>query len=576
MIRIFMVSNTKSKNEFQCGNIPQNIRNPETVMNLERLGSLFPQKFSFMRILIRNLFKKNPNFQIRKNKLNSDEDSYCVLSIELGNQIFSLICFTDKLSSQDRSDRVIATKWDASFCLYWGIPSDHKIKKLKTQVKIQEKGRFDENVLVLSRANKSVTLFEHVLNCLANGKQPSKNKIIKTSYLMRTTAVYGNGKFGIADRNLFSNFKELTPPFQVEMLTVFLIREFSFFYIEHCAKIKGGENAVTLNYDLKRYFGIGNSTGLGMAPFLVNHPSLLHSWIMAKELILANVLNFKKINDSQYQRFFQLLTRANKHINEWVVEDKIQSRRIKILQSEINLIIENLNKEKFSNEYPFRLIFDKTSNLSVETQELIASIIIEFAPNHFYGIEECLANANEPKIISSMLISELAEIIKKNYDWVFKLDLKKEGADTYFWYVSQEKLEPRLGNRYEEKGAELEMPFNIPLYVKKLKKILDSYPNKNETIAKFLLKEPSQRFIIRRIQNTFKYPYSEIRDNLVDKNCRPIDMLRCKLSFFGASKFDPKSDRWTRITLFQGAPIASEFISSNKNYDDWSFATVPN
>ena len=53
-------------------------------------------------------------------------------------------------------------------------------------------------------------------------------------------------------------------------------------------------------------------------------------------------------------------------------------------------------------------------------------------------------------------------------------------------------------------------------------------------------------------------------------------MLRCKLAFFGASKFDPKSDRWTRITLFQGAPIASEFISVNKNYDDWSFATLPN
>ena len=86
----------------------------------------------------------------------------------------------------------------------------------------------------------------------------------------------------------------------------------------------------------------------------------------------------------------------------------------------------------------------------------------------------------------------------------------------------------------------------------------------------------SQRFIIRRIQNNARYPYSEIRDNLVDKNCKPIDMLRCKLSFFGASKFDPKSDKWTRVTLFQGAPIASEFFSNKKNYDDWSFATLTN
>ena len=571
-----MLCNSKLANAQECVNLPPNVRNPKTVMNLKRLGSLFPQKFSFMRILIRNLFKKNPNFQISSNKLNSGGKGHCVLSVELGKQVYSLVCFTEKLNPQERSDRVIATKWDASFCLYVGIPSEKQIEKLESQVKIQEKGRFDKNVLVLSRANKSVTLFDNVVNSLSKGEQPSKNKIKKTSYLMRTTAVYGNGKFGIADRDLISNIKELIPPFQVEMLTVFLIREFSFLYVEHCAKLKGGKNAVALEYNLKKYFGIGNSTGLGMAPFLVNHPSLLHSWILAKELILAEVLNFKNINYSQNNTFFNLLRRAYKHINEWDVEDKIQSKRIKILQNEINSLLENLTEKKPPNQYPFKYIFNKTNNLSIEAQELIASILIEFAPDNFNGIEECLANPNDPKIIGSMLVSELSQIIKKDYDWVFELNLKKESSNTYFWYVSQEKLEPRLGNRYKEDGSELEMPFNIPLYVQKLKKLLDKYPYKNDTIATFLLKNPSQRYIIRRIQNTAKYPYSEIRNNLVDKNCRPIDMLRCKLAFFGASKFDPKSDRWTRITLFQGAPIASEFISGNKNYDDWSFATLPN
>ena len=44
-------------------------------------------------------------------------------------------------------------------------------------------------------------------------------------------------------------------------------------------------------------------------------------------------------------------------------------------------------------------------------------------------------------------------------------------------------------------------------------------------------------------------------------------MLRCKLSFFGASKFDPKSDRWVRVNLFQGAPLKGE-LNDPKN-DDW-------
>ena len=53
-----MLCNSKLVNAQKCVNLPPNVRNPKTVMNLERLGSLFPQKFSFMRILIRNLFKK--------------------------------------------------------------------------------------------------------------------------------------------------------------------------------------------------------------------------------------------------------------------------------------------------------------------------------------------------------------------------------------------------------------------------------------------------------------------------------------------------------------------------------------
>ena len=39
---------------------------------------------------------------------------------------------------------------------------------------------------------------------------------------------------------------------------------------------------------------------------------------------------------------------------------------------------------------------------------------------------------------------------------------------------------------------------------------------------------------------------------------RPIDLLRFKLAFFGASRFDPRSDRWLRICLFQGAPFPDE------------------
>ena len=63
---------------------------------------------------------------------------------------------------------------------------------------------------------------------------------------------------------------------------------------------------------------------------------------------------------------------------------------------------------------------------------------------------------------------------------------------------------------------------------------------------------------MRRAQTVSKLEYAEIQDNTISASMQPIDLLRCKLSFFGASKFDPRSDRWLRITMYQGAPFPDE------------------
>ena len=66
------------------------------------------------------------------------------------------------------------------------------------------------------------------------------------------------------------------------------------------------------------------------------------------------------------------------------------------------------------------------------------------------------------------------------------------------------------------------------------------------------------------------FPYSEIQDNTIGAALVPIDMLRLKLSFFGAVKFDPRSDKWLRINMYQGAPLCHEMKNSN---DTWVYNT---
>ena len=87
---------------------------------------------------------------------------------------------------------------------------------------------------------------------------------------------------------------------------------------------------------------------------------------------------------------------------------------------------------------------------------------------------------------------------------------------------------------------------------------------KTLSIDKFLTENSDLRHVVRRAFIIEKFPYSEIQDNTISENIIPIDMLRLKLSFFGALKFDPRSDKWLRICMFQGAPLPNQL----NNYDE--------
>ena len=88
----------------------------------------------------------------------------------------------------------------------------------------------------------------------------------------------------------------------------------------------------------------------------------------------------------------------------------------------------------------------------------------------------------------------------------------------------------------------------------------------NLKINQFLIDNSDLRHVVRRAFIIENFPYSEIQDNTIGENIVPIDMLRLKLSFFGALKFDPRSDKWLRICMFQGAPLPDELKQFNDNW----------
>ena len=551
------------------------LRPADEVMRLERMGSAFPTRLSFMRTLIRRLHREKS--AIRQLRADWDGNGYgtAVYSADLGGHTYSLIAYSNYLDPEARSDRVIATAWDATFALFDGIPEAADIDRLRAQVPKQEAGRMSERELVLSRANRSVRLFDLVVNALAQGRQPDAGQIRSTGYLMRTTAVYGNGKFGIADREAIRHRPGLEGSFQAEMLSVYLIRCFTLDLVEHVAKARNPTNFVPLDPQLKRHLGIGNSTGLGMAPFLVSHPRLLHNWMDARETALARVCAIERASMECVERFMRILPRIRAHLDEWQVEDGRQTARIAILRREFGEMVSGVEREFFAQTHPWKRLIGISRSKSLEAQELMVAMVIEPHGALVDDLAERMTAPNHARLEPGMRCGQLRELMQQHAGWAMQFDFGEPAEQAQFWYVSEEKLEPRLGARFEEPGAEIEMPLAIARELQALARALVDRPA-DETIARFLMDQPIYRYAVRRLQNMGHFPYAEIRDNLISERCLPIDMLRCKLAFFGASKFDPKSDRWTRINMFQGAPLAHELTHSDEdaNVDDWSFPAL--
>ena len=165
------LSNQQTDNQ-ACGASLPDLRPFDEVMQLSRMGSFFPHRLSFMRVLIRRLADEKAVMQMPICQLDSNGFGHVVFSIPVSGRTYSLIAYSRYLEDDARTDRVIATQWDASFCLFDGVPSLADIDQLAEQVTRQEAGRYDARILTLSRANKSLWLFRHVVDRLAKGQQP--------------------------------------------------------------------------------------------------------------------------------------------------------------------------------------------------------------------------------------------------------------------------------------------------------------------------------------------------------------------------------------------------------------------
>jgi len=563
----------------QNGTVP--LRSPQTVMRLARMGAFHQTRLSFMRSLLRRLKRDNWTFARTRWDVDAKGNGVAIYEARGPERTYSLIAFSNDLDPSKRSDRVIAEEWDATFTLFDGVPDEDDIRRLAENVPKQEAGRISGRELSLSRANRSVRLFNHVRDCLAGGRQPEGSELEKVGYIMRTTAVYGNAKFGACDRVMIAARPEFAEPFQAELLSVYMTRAFTFDSVEHMARVAAPDKAVALAPELRRRLGVGNSTGLGMAPFIVNHPSLLNNWILARETALSRVRSLPEAHPDDVRLFSDLVARQCFGAGLWSTDHPGQAARIVDYRADMTRLHDHIKGEGvdlLSGPYPWDALYLwGERNLTLEGQESLVGLLLE---PHGALVDDLTGTMSADEetcldIDGTMTIGKVREILRAVHGDGLLVDFTDRKNSARFWYASEEKLEPRLGERYEEDGSEREHPLATLRDAAFLFRDLKAW-KPLEPVAAFLLRHPEHRHSVRRAQIARTHPYSEIRDNLIAADVLPIDLLRCKLSFFGAIKFDPRSDRWVRITLFQHAPLPEDLdaCADEAAVDDWAYAPL--
>ena len=540
------------------------MRAPETVMRLARMGASHQTRLSFMRQLTRRMRAEGWTTERGAWTVDRAGTGHAVYVVRTPARAYSLVAFAHDLPAERRSDRVIAEAWDATFALVDGVATPGDVARLSGNVPRQEAGRVSARELCLSRANRSVRLWDHVVERLAAGRQPDAARVAEVGYLMRTTAVYGSGKFGAADRTAYDHRPEMAAPFQAEMLTVWLIRTFVRDLVEHMARARS-EGAAALDPDLARGLGIGNSTGLGMAPFLMNHPRLIHRWVAARETALARVRGVARASGAERAVFAECLAAARRNAEGWRVADETLSAAVEGLRADLA----RAAGWPTDGPRPWDALLRRAEGLGAEAQEALAALVLEPYPHLVDDLGPGMADAAPPaRLDGTMTVDAMRACLRSVHGDALEADWSDPAATARLWYVSAEKAEPRLAERADEPLEPWEQPLGPRRDAARAWAALEGLRD-DAPVAEAALAWPDCRAALLRAQVAARHVYAEVRDNTLCATLRPIDLLRAKLSFFGATRFDPRSDRWLRICLYAGAPYPEEIAA--RDADRWIY-----
>lgn len=528
-------------------------------------SAMWPTPFSFAHSFIRYAGEQAMSMRRTHWRLDKTGRGTAAYQVQLGGRTFSWVAASFMLDPDEQEDRIVATKWDSTSMLAEGEVIDADFLTVLEQVTNVLWGRARPGTLVWSRGNRSVRLFEHTTQALARGEQPDPARFAAIGYLFRTTGFSANGRNGMVDyAALVEENHPLRGSYHAQMLASYLWREFSIDLVEHMARQINPE-AASLSPSLRRYLGVGNSSGVGLAPFIVRHPVLINQWTESSNNALKAVadLDVTSLLPSGFRLADDLNTRLDDAVQHFREQPTAEFERFASgyviagdLRAAQRLLVRRATEGSSVREYMTLL----RPLIHSESLEAVKSVLLESAS---YGVEtdrlDAMTAEETLNFEGSMQCGVLRALLHENFSESLR-DIaasRSEDKNYYFWYYSEENSEPRRGEAGEDPGEEYSIPLDMKGRLQQLDWALSEI-SPQLPVAHLTLEQPDLHYIVSWVQSMIGRPNVLAATDFLSRDFLPVDTLRFQLAIYGMLKMRTTSPNRLRGTILQGAPLPDE------------------
>lgn len=549
------------------------------LMKPGRLAALQPSRVSITRSVMNRMMRERWDISIQRFDVDVSGSGTVVYSIKTPEREFSFIGFSHPPSRKARTGRIIGRAWDMTGTLNEGPATDTDIEAARRELPKLYRGRATTNALVWCRSNRSMRVFDYTLSELAAGRQPDVAELAQVCYLMRNTGLDGNGTFGTKSFPSLGRDHPLGGPLQAQLLTAYLMREYSCDLVEHLARLKS-DKAVPLDPAIRRFLGVGNGSALGLIFFVHKHPRLIGSWLAARENAVATALRLELTpSDSRVAELLALLRRAItfRRQDRMMYESFASSAEIADDIAKIAAALESFAADGMvagaATTRPFDALarhFD--TGIVPEALETFLSLAVELVPLEADALAASVEGADEFTLDPTESARSLATLIREQYRWALDEDMADAGARRFVWYKSETAEEPRRGLR-EEVPEAIDLGFDVCGDVQRLLADLETAPPQTP-LSRILMRHPEHRYLAARLQGLREARYHTPMANINSDDFTPIDLVRLmNVGLHGIDKTRDFLRRNLRGVLYHGAPTPDEIRAGGSTF--WAYPEEP-